>query len=45
MTNLHLPKSFEHFSESLHHTDPKAWIVLVLAIGSMAAIFSAVFSH
>jgi hypothetical protein len=45
MTNLHLPNSLEHFSEYFHHTDPKAWIVLVLAIGSMVAIFAAFFSH
>jgi hypothetical protein len=45
MTNLHLPQSFQNFAESYHHTDPKAWIVLVLAIGSMLAIFTAFFSH
>jgi hypothetical protein len=45
MTNLHLLNSFEKFSEAFHHTDPKAWIVLVMAIGSMMAIFAAFFSH
>jgi hypothetical protein len=45
MTNLHLPNTLEQFYESFQHTDPKAWIVLVLAIGSMVAIFAAFFSH
>jgi hypothetical protein len=45
MTTLHLPKSFEHFFETLHHTDPMAWVVLVLAIGSMVAILATFFSQ
>jgi hypothetical protein len=43
MSHLHLPRNFEHFSEMLHHTDPNAWIVLALAICSLAAIFAALF--
>ena len=45
MTNLHLHKSFEHLFETLHQTDPMAWIVLVLAVGSMAAILASFFSR
>ena len=45
MTNLHLLKLLEHYSESFHHTDPNAWIVLVSAIGYMAAILTALLSH
>jgi hypothetical protein len=40
MSNLHLPRMSAHFSEMFHHSDPNAWIVLVLAICSLAAIFS-----
>jgi hypothetical protein len=45
MTNLHLPKSFEHFFETFRHTDPMAWIVFVMAVASMAAILTTFFSR
>lgn len=45
MTNMHLPKSFGHFSEAFHHTDPRAWIVLVFEISTLVAIFAAFLSH
>lgn len=45
MSNLHLPGKSEHFTGLFQHTDPNAWIVLVLAIGSLAAIFAVLFFH
>lgn len=45
MSNLHLPRMGEHFLEMFHHTDPNAWIVLALAISSLAAIFAVLFFH
>jgi hypothetical protein len=45
MSNLHFPRKLEHFTGNFDHTDPNAWIVLVLAIGSLAAILAVLFSH
>jgi hypothetical protein len=40
MSNLHLLGKSVHFTEMFQHSDPNAWIVLVLAICSLAAIFA-----
>lgn len=43
MLTLHLPKNLEQISNSFKHTDPAAWIVLAVAIGSMAVILAATY--
>jgi hypothetical protein len=43
MSYLHLPEKSEHFTGFFQHTDPNAWVVLVLAISSLLAIFAALF--
>lgn len=43
MHTLHLPRSLEHVSTSIKNSDPVAWIVLVLAIGSLAVLLAATY--
>ena len=43
MLTLHLPRNLEQISSSLKHTDPAAWIVLAVAIGSLVVIFAATY--
>lgn len=43
MSTLHLPKRFEHFGGSIKKTDPAAWVVLALAIGSLAVLYAVIY--
>ncbi|WPC67330.1 hypothetical protein [Rhodoferax ferrireducens] len=43
MSTLHFPKSFEHFSGSIKKTDPAAWVVLALAIASLAVLYAVIY--
>ena len=43
MLNLHLPRNFEQVSTSIKNTDPVAWIVLVLAMASLAVLLAATY--
>jgi len=43
MSTLHFPKRFEHFGDSIKKTDPAAWVVLALAIGSLAVLYAVIY--
>jgi len=43
MSTLHFPKSFEHFGGSIKKTDPAAWVVLALAIASLAVLYAVIY--
>lgn len=45
MSTLHMPKRLVLISQSFKASDPGAWITLVVAIGLLAVMLSAIFYH
>jgi hypothetical protein len=45
MSYLQFLEKSERFTGMFQHTDPNAWVVLVLAISSLLAIFAVLFFH